>query len=39
MKYKTGLFELRLHLSQKEFAERIGLSQQNYANYETASRA
>lgn len=38
MKYKNRLFELRGNLSQKEFAERIGLSQQNYANYENGKQ-
>ncbi len=38
MKYKNRLFELRGDLSQKEFAERIGLSQQNYANYENGKQ-
>lgn len=38
MKYKNRLFELRGDLSQKEFAERIGLTQQNYANYENGKQ-
>lgn len=38
MRYKNRLFELRGNLSQKEFAERIGLSQQNYANYENGKQ-
>lgn len=38
MRYKNRLFELRGSLSQKEFAERIGLTQQNYANYENGKQ-
>lgn len=38
MRYKNRLFELRGNLSQKEFAEKIGLSQQNYANYESGKQ-
>lgn len=38
MRYKNRLFELRGDLSQKEFAERIGLTQQNYANYENGKQ-
>lgn len=38
MRYKNRLYELRGSLSQKEFAERIGLTQQNYANYENGKQ-
>lgn len=38
MRYKNRLHELRGSLSQKEFAERIGLTQQNYANYENGKQ-
>jgi len=38
MKYKNRLSELRGSTSQKEFAERIGLTQQNYWNYENGKQ-
>lgn len=38
MKYKNRLYELRGNRSQKEFAEMIGLTQQNYANYENGKQ-
>lgn len=38
MRYKNRLFELRGKLTQKEFAEKIGLTQQNYANYESGKQ-
>lgn len=39
MKYENRLFELRGDLSQAEFAKLIGLSQQNYGNYEKGKQA
>lgn len=39
MKYGNRLYELRGNLSQAEFAKLIGLSQQNYGNYEKGRQA
>lgn len=38
MKYKNRLSELRGNESQRSFAEKIGLTQQNYANYENGKQ-
>lgn len=38
MQYKNRLYELRGNESQTEFAKKIGLTQQNYANYENGKQ-
>ena len=38
MKYKNRLFQLRGKESQRAFAEKLGMSQQNYANYESGKQ-
>jgi len=37
-KYENRLYELRGSASQKEFAEKLGMTQQNYANYENGKQ-
>lgn len=38
MKYNNRLYELRGSESQKEFAKKLGMTQQNYANYENGKQ-
>lgn len=38
MKYNNRLYELRGDISQREFAEKLGMTQQNYANYENGKQ-
>ena len=38
MKYENRLFQLRGSMSQADMAKRLGLSQQNYGNYENGKQ-
>lgn len=38
MKYNNRLYELRGDISQREFAKKLGMTQQNYANYENGKQ-